>query len=210
MSQRELFEGCIVEIRGLVSKPELNGKSAEVIQFVPQSDRFEVELLDTSAHLRVKRGNLDLIHAPVGTIVWIYGGESDGRRSQDPSNLYGRVLQALWDGPTSIRKYELELLDKGKTVVCASNAALCSLDASALGTDIMFSLGVAHSNYGQREKALACWEATLAADGCHVGALYNLGVSHAAGWAAESTLGQAQALYERAVAQVSQIEQVYL
>ena len=51
MSQRELFEGCVVGIRGLVSKPELNGKSAAVIQFVPQSDRFEVELLDTSAHL---------------------------------------------------------------------------------------------------------------------------------------------------------------
>jgi len=51
----QLAAGLQVEIQGLVSRADLNGKKARIQEFIPSSERWEVELLDdTKEHVRCK------------------------------------------------------------------------------------------------------------------------------------------------------------
>jgi len=63
--------GTIVSLRGLISKPELNGDRGEVESFDPNSGRYVVVLEDTNETMKVKPANL-LQHVHVK----VYGVES--------------------------------------------------------------------------------------------------------------------------------------
>ncbi|CAE7233112.1 unnamed protein product [Symbiodinium necroappetens] len=61
----QLAAGLQVEIQGLVSRADLNGKKARIQEFIPSSERWEVELLDeTKERVRCKPECLKAALAP--------------------------------------------------------------------------------------------------------------------------------------------------
>ena len=121
--ESERFVGVVVRITGLVGVPEHNGERAAVRQYLPNSGRWEVELLCSGGKgIRVKPANMELALVPPGIRVRVRGLGSAAQHNGKTAVVTGRIgatgrCQAKLEGdgeqagkPLGLRPVNMELL----------------------------------------------------------------------------------------------------